>query len=230
MSAALQFGKGIGTCVVSVLVAQCLMAQTDPSTGRANREVRPLAKTSVELPAFVPMTQKERAHYYFWHMFSAESVLRAGAGAAINQAMNTPSEWCQGAEGYARRLASTYGGHIVQSTVMYGTGALLHEDNRYFRSGQPGVCARLKYAIASTFLARHDDGSRHLSLSRLSSYAAASAISRVWQPPSTDKPANAVDAFGIAVRVEAAFNVAREFLPGIFHSGSPVAQSQNPTH
>lgn len=178
--------------------------------------------------AYTPPTQKERLRYYFRQMFSPESVLRSAAAAGINQGLNTPGEWGQGAEGYGRRFASSYGGHIVQSTVMYGASAVLHEDNRYFLSGRSGVGARLKYAIASAFLARHDDGSAHFSFSRMGSYAAASAISRTWQPPSTRGFENAASSFGIAIAAEAGFNVAREFLPGILHTRGPMAMSQKP--
>jgi hypothetical protein len=174
------------------------------------------------------MTEKERLQYYWQHLFSVESTVRAAAGAGIDQIANTPHEWGQGAEGYAFRLASAYGEHIVQSTVMYGASVALHEDNRYFQSGQSGFSARLKYALLSTFLARHDDGTRHLSFSRIGSYAAAAVISREWQPPSTSGPVHAADNFAISVGVEAGFNVAREFLPGIFHSHAPLAIAANP--
>ena len=113
---------------------------------------------------------------------------------------------------------------------MYGASAVLHEDNRYFRSGQSGFGARFKYSIESAFLARHDDGSSHLSLSRMSGYIAVAAISGKWEPPSTDQPIHSVNAFGIAIGVETCFNVAREFLPRIFHSRPPVAINPNPAH
>lgn len=224
-SGVIRLENRLGTCAALVLAAHCMMAQTVTPAEGADREMRPPA--SVQRAGYVPMTQKDRLEYYFRHMFSAESVLRSAAGAGINQALNTPSEWHQGAEGYGRRFASIYGNHIIQSTVMYGTSAILHEDNRYFRSGLSGFGPRFQYAIASTFLARHDDGSRHPSISRLGSDIDASVVSRFWQPRSTDKLSNAADAFGIAIGVEAGFNVAREFLPAIFHSRGPVA-SQRP--
>jgi hypothetical protein len=71
-------------------------------------------------------------------------------------------------------------------------------------------------------MARHDDGSRHFSISRIGSYAAAAGLSREWQPPSTDKFTSAADSFGFTVGVEAGFNVAREFLPKFLHSLPPV--------
>jgi hypothetical protein len=194
------------------------MAQTNVEAGEADRAAQPAAAVLSTRTTYVPMTQAERLRYYFKHMFSVESVLRSSAGAGINQAMNTPSEWGQGATGYGRRFASSFGAHIVQSTVMYGTGAVLHEDNRYFRCGETGAGARLKYAILGTFRARHDDGSEHFSWSRITSYGAAAAISRAWQPPSNRGAIHAVNSFAISVGAEAGFNVAREFLPRIFHT------------
>jgi len=220
MSKAVQIRSRIRACLATVFVVPCLMAQAGVSSGEANRSTQPVP--SLQAVRYVPMTQKDRLREYFRHMFNPEAVLRSAAGSGINQALNTPSEWHQGAEGYGRRFASSYGEHLISSTVMYGTSAMLHEDNRYFRSGRTGFGPRLKYAIASSFLARHDDGSRHFSISRFSSYAAAAVISRSWQPPSTNGPVNATDAFVIAVGVETGFNVAREFLPGIFHSRPPV--------
>jgi hypothetical protein len=209
------FALGFRICFASLLLTPGLKAQTDGGTD-ANREMRPPTGSAL-FNSYTPQTQTERLHYYFFHMFSAESVLRSAMGAGIDQALNTPHEWSQGTKGYLRRFGSSYGEHVIQSTVMYGMSAALHEDNRYFRSGKTGFGPRLKYAIASSFLARHDDGSRHFSFSRISSYGASAALSREWQPPSTDKWKNALNSFGISVGVETGFNVAREFLP-LLHS------------
>ncbi|HLY17653.1 MAG TPA: hypothetical protein VKR61_10545 [Bryobacteraceae bacterium] len=216
-------------CLVALFIGQHRsLAQSSAPTQQADRSAAPVAEsTRTDYGTYIPLTQKERLRYYFSHMFSVESVFRSAAGAGINQAMNTPSEWGQGGEGYGRRFASSYAGHIVQSTVMYGAGAVLHEDNRYFRCPDSGVGTRLKYAIVSTFMARHDDGSRHFSWSRIGSYGAAAAISRAWQPPSTRGPVNFADSFAIFVGAEAGFNVAREFLPSIFRSRAPVTTTQD---
>jgi hypothetical protein len=214
----LRVALGFGICFA--LLTPGLRAQTAAGTD-ANREVRPPTGAAL-FNSYKPMTQAERLHYYFRHMFSVESVIRSAAGAGIDQAVNTPHAWGQGGEGYGRRFANGYGDHIVQSTVMYGMSAALHEDNRYFRSGKSGFGPRLKYAIASSFMARHADGSRHVSISRISSYVAAAGISREWQPASTDNFPSAAISFGVSVGVETGFNVGREFLPKILHSLPPV--------
>ena len=167
-------------------------------------------------PEFRPMPQAERLRYYFKSTFSVESVLSSAAGAGISQWENSPSEWGQGAEGYARRLGNSYAVHIMQGTLMYGSSSILHEDNRYIPSGETAFGRRLKYSIASSFLARKDDGTRRLSYSRLGSYLATAFISREWQPHSRNGAQNALQSFEVAVGSTVGFNVAREFLPKVF--------------
>jgi hypothetical protein len=192
------------------LVQGCALAQTESAPASTS--------ASPAQSQFKPLTQGERFHHFVTGTFNAESVLRAAAGAAILQATNTPSEWGQGGDGYARRFANDYAQHVIRQTIMYGAADLLHEDNRYFPSERTGAMPRLKYAVESTFLARKDDGTRRLSWSRLGAIAATAFISREWQPPSTRGPEHAAASFGTVVGAEAGFNIAREFFPKIFHS------------
>jgi hypothetical protein len=206
----------IAVCAISFFLAQpSSMAQP------ATRSAAPAASTGTTANGFSPLTQAERFHTFVTRLFSAESVLRSAAGSAILQGTDTPHEWGQGAEGYGRRFANSYAQHTIRSTLMYGTSSLLHEDNRYFQSGESGFWPRLKYALASTIVARRDDGTRRLSFSRIGSYTAVAFMSRAWQPPSTRGPENAGNALGVSFGVEAAFNVGREFLPRILHSKAP---------
>jgi hypothetical protein len=167
-------------------------------------------------PAFKPMTQSERFQHYVKNTFSVEAILRSAAGAGISQANDTPHEWGQGAEGYARRFGNSFGQEIMRGTITYGASDLLHEDNRYIPSGESGAGARVKYAIASTFPARKDNGSRRFSYSRIGGILAVAFISREWQPPSENKPRNAAASFGTTLGTEIGFNIAREFLPKVF--------------
>jgi hypothetical protein len=71
-------------------------------------------------------------------------------------------------------------------------------------------------------MARHDDGSRHISISQIGSYLAAGFVSRAWQPPSTRGPGCALNSFVIGMGAEVGFNIAREFLPRLLHAHPPV--------
>src|SRR5579863_4054867 len=195
---------------VFFIAHQWSVAQVAGSARGADGKSGEAAAAVSERSEFTPMTQAERLRYYFRSTFGLEGALRSAAGAGILQWQNTPSELGQGTEGCARRFGNSYAQHIMRGTMMYEASSVLHEDNRYIPSVETAAGARLKYAIASSFLARRDDGARHLSLSRLGSYVATAFISREWQPHSTNGAQNAVMSFGTAMGTTVGFNVARE--------------------
>ena len=88
-----------------ILILAPFLAQNQvPQDTTANRAVR---NPATEYRAYQPLTQGQRARHYVAGLFSPISFFRAGAGAAITQAMNTPGEWGQGGIGYGRRVASS---------------------------------------------------------------------------------------------------------------------------
>ena len=200
---------GIGRMFVCLLSAapSYLTAQTVGVAGPA-----------VTQPGFTPMTEGERSRDYVKSLFSPTSLLSAGASAGIGQWEDRPKEWKQGAKGYGRRFGSSFAEHIVRETVVFGVSSAFREDNRYLASGKQGFGARVRYAAESTFLTRRADGARHLSISRMVGFAGASLLSRFWQPPSTSSTRTAALNFGTSLGVSVGFNVAREFLPAIFHT------------
>jgi hypothetical protein len=213
----MQMQKTVLYACIFFLSHQWSMGQSRGSTQDAVQTV-PEAEVGVSRQhEFKPMTQAGRLHHYLQSTFGLEGILRSAAGSGISQLQNTPSEWGQGAEGYSKRLENSYGQHIIRATLMYGASNILHEDNRYIPCDASAVGARLKYAIASSFLARKDDGTRRLSLSRLGSYLATAFISREWQPHSTSGAQNAMMSFETVMGTTVGFNVAREFLPKVFH-------------
>jgi hypothetical protein len=164
---------------------------------------------------FHPMTRTERAAVYVNSLIGPSALVFTAFRAGISQAMDSPEEWENNARGYGFRAASTWGQSAVSSTFENGIALGLGEDNRYFASGEHGVMRRLKYAIASSFLARHDNGTRSLSISAISGPAAGAALSRLWQPDSTNSAADAAQSFGVSIGARVGFNVAREFIPSL---------------
>jgi hypothetical protein len=131
------------------------------------------------------MTRSERFRNYLVTIAGPQPFITAAATAGISQAEHTPREWRGGAEGYGKRVGDAYAQHFIRGTLEYGISAGLHEDNRYFKSGQTGFFRRTKYAVVSTFLARRDNGNEYFSFSRMGGAAGAAFISREWQPRST---------------------------------------------
>jgi hypothetical protein len=174
-----------------------------------------VASSSSQLKQFAPMTGRERLHNYLVGLASYQPILEAAASAGINQAKDTPKEWAGGADGYGKRFGSAYAENVIHRTLQYGMSAALHEDNRYFVSGETGFFRRTKYAVKSTFLARHDNGNQSFSYSRIGSAAGSAFISRAWQPRSTTSVEDGAVSFGITMAVDTGFNVMREFWPDL---------------
>jgi hypothetical protein len=173
------------------------------------------ALSSTPRPQFAPMTNSERFRNYLVRITGPQFFITSAATAGISQAEDTPKEWGGGAEGYGKRFGNAYAQHFIRGTLEYGVSAALHEDNRYFKSGQTGFFRRTKYAVVSTLLARHDNGKQSLSFSRIGSAAGAAFISRAWQPRSTTSAGDGAASFGISMGSDIGFNVFREFWPGL---------------
>ena len=164
---------------------------------------------------FRPMTQGERTDLYWKTMVNPLSFVKAGFSSGIDQWNDKPSEWQQGAAGYGQRYANILGQYSIQRTVTFGLSSLLHEDNRYFNSGKHGFWSRTSYALESGLIARHDDGSRHVSISQVGGVAAGAFLSRAWQPTSQHSAGDGAVSFGISMASNMGFSVVKEFLPDV---------------
>jgi hypothetical protein len=164
---------------------------------------------------FSPMTRGERLRGYLTGTFGHNSLAAAAVRAEIGQWRHDPKEWGRDASGYGQRMGSAFAQHFIRHTLEYGASSLLHEDNRYLRSGRAGFWKRMKYAVASSFLARHDNGRRSAGISRLGSAAGAAFISRAWLPRSIATVGAGASSFGISIGVSVGSNVLREFWPDL---------------
>jgi hypothetical protein len=207
------WSAGNATLVACLLVGAPLCPAQAPHGADRVDTANVTAPAPVNPLTYTPMAARDRRRAYRKDLFNPLSLVRSAAGAGLGQWKDRPPEWKQGAEGFGRRFASSYAGHIVDATVMYGASSALHEDTRYVRSGQGGTGARIGYAVRSTFLARRDDGSRRFSFSRVLAFAGAAFISRLWQPRSTHGFGSASISLGTSVGVAAGFDVVREFWP-----------------
>jgi hypothetical protein len=161
---------------------------------------------------FAPMTRTERAAYYFSSIAGPPAMAFTVARTVADHAAKRPSEW-SGPSGFGLKLASDYAERIISQSFEHGYALGLHQDNRYFGSGKHGVGGRLAYALASTVLARRDNGTRTISISAIGGTATGAFISRAWQPRSNTTLADGAVEFGFTMGIRAGFNVVREFAP-----------------
>jgi hypothetical protein len=162
---------------------------------------------------FVPMSNKQRFMEALKSELGPDNFLGSALYAAIAEGLDRPREWDTHIDGYGARVGSSYAEHFIDEAIANPLAFALHEDNRYFRSGKQGVGARLAYVFESTVLARHDNGSRGLSVSGMAGAVSAAFLSRAWQPPSTSSPADAAVSFGFILATHALGNGLREFGP-----------------
>jgi hypothetical protein len=188
-----------------------------PTTGSrwTSHLVNYLNMSETKASQFQPLTQDERTKIYLKTMVNPLGYLKAGFSAGIDQWKDKPAEWEQGGSGYGKRYANIFGQYSIQRTVTFSLSSVLHEDNRYFNSEKKGFWSRTGYAVASGMLARHDDGTRHVSISQLGGVAAGAFLSRSWQPPSEHSLGDGAVSFGFTMASNMAFGVVKEYLPDI---------------
>jgi hypothetical protein len=185
----------------------------DGSAVSANIEKPPADCLYRTAEDFVPMTRSERIAEARTAVASTTPFIYSAIRAGIDQGHNRPREWGKDVEGFGLRYGSIYAENFIGQTFQQGVSYALHEDNRYFASGKRNVVRRFGYAIASTLLARYDDGSRSISVSAIGGAATGAFISRAWQPRSTTSAGDAAVSFGLTMATRAGINVLREFSP-----------------
>jgi hypothetical protein len=155
---------------------------------------------------------------YLKDTFSPAAAGRAAGGAAISHATNTPSEWGQGAAGFGKRFASSFGKYVVKRGIQYPVAKAFHEELGYRRSDKTGFGPRLKYALVGTVMThKTNSGKRTVSKNELAGAFGSGFISRAWQPASTRTVGAGFASGGITLGADAASNVVREFWPEIRH-------------
>jgi hypothetical protein len=168
-------------CLVGAFViAQLACAQQAPSASPGAASESPAAGTS---PLYTPPTHGERFRTYLSHTYGIASVLEAGARAGVDQARDAPSQWPEGAEGYAERFGSAVGGIAVRGTTQYAFGELFREDLRHQPCGSNCSTSKFKLALEDTFMARKgSDGHLAFSAARLIGPISSGLVVSTWRP------------------------------------------------
>jgi hypothetical protein len=145
--------------------------------------------------------------------FGIRGFLGSAVGAGIGQATNTPSEWGQGAEGFADRYASGFGNNLNRQVFAFTLESLLHEDPRYFPSTEKTTGARIKNVIRQILFTKTDKGSSRLAYGRLISAFGAAQLTNTWQPSSNSSVGDGIERGFIILGGDAAIDLMQEFIP-----------------
>jgi hypothetical protein len=140
-----------------------------------------------------------------------------GLLAGISQAQNSEPGYGQGAVGYGKR----FGAYAADGTIEnFFTGAILpsilHQDPRYFQSGQGGFWRRTGYSVSRIFITRSDSGGHQFNYSEIFGSAISSGISTYsYHPPGDRTLSNTASVWGTQVGYDTITIVVKEFWPDI---------------
>ncbi len=166
-------------------------------------------------PGAPPLSVSDKLVYHAKRIVEPSEFLRVGVSAGFQQLLDSPKEWGQGAEGYGRRYASSFGTNILRQSITFGLVAVTREDPRFFRSGETGFAARVKSAVAQTLICHTDSGGRSFAIGRVGGAFGSELLSNRWRAKSVDSPGDAMVRASSTLAVTAGTNVFREFLPEI---------------
>ncbi len=171
--------------------------------------------------------------------------------AAISQAQNSEPGFGQGWGGYGKRYASAFADGTIENFMVGAVlPAILHQDPRFFQSGEGNFTHRAGYAVSRIFITRTDSGNSQFNYSEILGSALSAAIStNTYHPRSTiiatksgprfsgsDRTlTNTASVWGSQIGYDAITIVVKEFWPDIHRKlahqpkKSSVAQLDNST-
>jgi hypothetical protein len=152
--------------------------------------------------------------------------------AAISQSQNSEPAFGQGWAAYAKRFGVTAGDSMIENFMVGAVfPSALHQDPRYYQSGQGGFLRRTGYSVGRIFVTRSDSGHKQFNYSEIFGAATAAAISTYsYHPSSTyistptnphtfvgsDKTlSNTIDTYGTQLALDTITLVVKEFWPDV---------------
>ena len=161
------------------------------------------------------LTTREKFSVFGRRMISPTGFAKSAFTASINQAQNSPEEWGQGVEGFAKR----YGHKITNRAVENGIGFLvsvpLRQDPRYFYSNETGLWRRARHALMHTVLTPTDSGGRTFAAWRFAGNYGAQVVSNAWRPERYRTVSDTLLRGTISIGYDAASNFFKEIWPDI---------------
>jgi hypothetical protein len=109
--------------------------------------------------------QKFRLSAQYLNLYT---VVFVAAEAGINQARNSPSDYGQGAQGYAKRYGAGFADGLSAGFFITGVyPSLLGQDPRFYRLADGGFSHRFVYAASRILVTRRDSGRRAFNFSEV---------------------------------------------------------------
>jgi hypothetical protein len=162
-----------------------------------------------------PATWQSKLSYHALNAYGPEALAESAVYDGYRQLTNFPREWGQGAAGYGRRVASTLAYSGIRNTLAFGVDTALHQDPRYYRSGEGGLWNRTRHAIRGTFLTRRDSGGETFATWRFASAYGATFLSNEWYPDRLNNIKVGLEQGSTQIAFDVVANLRSEFWPDV---------------
>ena len=164
-----------------------------------------------------PMTAAQKFHVTARSAFDPVNFVWFGLLAGMSQAQNSEPGYGQGWTGYEKRYAAYMADGVIENfSTQAILPSLLHQDPRFFESGQGGFWHRTRYAVTRILVTRTDSGKAQFNYSEILGSAGAAGISTYAYHPRGDRTlANTVSVWGTQVGYDALTYVIKEFWPDL---------------
>jgi Carboxypeptidase regulatory-like domain len=136
-------------------------------------------------PNAVALTPKQKFELAWKSSTDPFTFVAVGAVAGAAQAGDHFSGYGQGAQGYAKRYAASYGDVVIGTYLGSAiVPSLLKQDPRYFYKGTGSTPSRILYALASPLMCKGDNGRWQPDYSFVLGSFAAASIANLYYPSS----------------------------------------------
>jgi hypothetical protein len=135
-------------------------------------------------------------------------------GAAYGQAINSPSGYGQGGEGFGKRV----GAELARSTSsnLFGTfmlASMLHEDPRFYVKKNLSFMQSVKYAAVTVFVTRSDSGKQVTNYSGLIGPLLAEGLANSYYPDQNRDASSTFARYGADLGWKFGGNLLRQYWP-----------------
>ena len=189
-------------------IATAAAADNDSNQSSASQKT---ANQATPLPYVFP-THHERFKRFVNSTVGPITLGRTAISAGINQWRDHPKEWEQGASGYGKRFASSFGKNAIHQTITYGLDEAMGLDTGFRRSSRHGFGPRLKDALLENVTSRNRNGERMFSVPRFAgTYTATIIRAETWYPDRYDYK-DGLRSGTTSILTGFLYNVLREFV------------------
>jgi hypothetical protein len=162
-----------------------------------------------------PSAWQTKLTYHALNAYGPEALAESAVYDGYLQLTNFPREWGQGATGYGRRVASTLAYSGIRNTLGFGLDTALHQDPRYYRSGEGGLWNRTKHAVRGPVLTRTDSGGETFATWRFASAYGATFLSNEWYPARLNTVKVGLEQGSTQIAFDLVANLRSEFWPDV---------------